>query len=468
MPKTPYVFQMEAVELARQNNCYISFDPGLGKTITAIECVKAFRAESGLPQRVLVVISPKIAMVQWKREIRAQDPGVSVALLADDTDLGSLPTLVARDTDFYAITHYDYVRRHWQQMRILWDVIVADEAHKMKDKDAKCSIAVKKLDHKMGLRKIAMSGTPMEKSPADLWSVLNWLEPKKFHAYWPFVDKYVMTLPGYVGRKAVGTKPEAVYELANELRPRMIRRSKREAMPDMPPLIETVVPLFLEPNQRRAYMTVKEAKDLVIKFSDVSDLNEIIVAHELTRIIRMQQIASDPAELAVKGNGVKQIWVKEYVKDNPDEQILVFSRFRNVAVRFAMELDAACIVGGKKPHRLEDFLEGKVQVLCGTIGAMGTALDMPMARTSIFVDTEWSSISMTQATQRMHRAGITEAKHLIYLEAIGTVDKLIRYAVKYKWTDAELVYKFLNTPYEQPPESMLTQDDYPVEQFLAR
>jgi reverse gyrase len=132
-----------------------------------------------------------------------------------------------------------------------------------------------------------------------------------------------------------------------------------------------------------------------------------------------------------------------------------------------MELNAACIVGGKAPYKLDEFLEGKVRVLCGTIGAMGTALDMPMARTSIFVDTEWSSISMTQATQRMHRAGITEAKHLIYLEAVGTVDKLIRYAVKYKWTDAELVYKFLNSPFEQPSETMLTQEDYPVAQFLA-
>jgi SNF2 family DNA or RNA helicase len=352
-------------------------------------------------------------------------------------------------------------------MRILWDVIVADEAHKIKDKDAKRTVALKKLDHKMGLRKIAMSGTPMEKSPADLWSVLNWLEPKKFHAYWPFVDKYVATLPGFVGRKMVGTKPEALQELASELRPRMIRRSKAEAMPDMPPLIETVVPLYLEPNQRKAYLLVKEAKDLVIKFSDVSDISEVIVAHELTRIIRMQQIASDPAELAVRGEGVKQLWVKEYVRDNPDEQLLVFSRFRNVAVRFAMELNAACIVGGKAPYKLDEFLEGKVRVLCGTIGAMGTALDMPMARTSIFVDTEWSSISMTQATQRMHRAGITEAKHLIYLEAVGTVDKLIRYAVKYKWTDAELVYKFLNSPFEQPSETMLTQEDYPVAQFLA-
>lgn len=467
MTKTPYSFQLEAVELAKLHNCYISFDPGLGKTITAIECVKAFRAESGLPQRVLVVISPKIAMLQWKREIRAQDPGVAVTLLAEMVDLATLPTLVGRDTDFYAVTHYDFVRRFWKEMRILWDVIVADEAHKMKDKDTKWTIAVKKLDHKMGLRKIAMSGTPMEKSPGDLWSVLNWLEPRKYTSYWAFFDKYVASVPGFVGRKAVGNKPETLSELGDELRPRMIRRSKAEAMPDMPPLIETVVPLFLEVNQRKAYLKVREAKDLVIKFSDVSTMNEIIVAHELTRIIRMQQIASDPAELAITGPGVKQLWVRNYVADNPDEQILVFSRFRNVAVRFAMDLDAACIVGGKKPHKLEEFLDGKVQVLCGTIGAMGTALDMPMARTIIFVDTVWSSIEMTQAMQRTHRAGITEAKHVLYLEAVGTVDKLIRYAVKYKWTEAELVYKFLNTPLEQPQEVHLTHDDYPTEQWLA-
>lgn len=435
--KTPYVFQEEAIEYGLTRNAYISLSCGLGKTITAIEIYKRMCA-GGLTQPCLVVVSPKLAIYQWEQEIHAQHPEAEVVVL-DYLDAKPYAFGRTHGKPYYFVTYYEFVTANVDWLKnMLWGIIVADEAHKINNRNAKRADAIKELET---LRKVAMTGTPMQASPADLWSVLNWLYPTQFTSFWTWVEKYVAVMPGKNDVKNfVGTKKGTIAKLGAELRPIMIRRTKKQVAKELPPQIESVVPIMMYPDQIDLYNRIKYADDILV---DLGDGTDIVIAQAAQTLLRLQQVGSDPRLLGVQLPSAKLDWVYEYVENNPNEQMLIFSRFRNIALAMAERLKSAMIVGGGRVSGVKEFRKGDIKVLCGTIAAMGTALDFPMASTMIFVDTEHSSIQMSQAIDRIHRLGITESKHLIYLEAIGGVDRLIRDAVKYKWSQTQLVYNFV-------------------------
>lgn len=82
-------------------------------------------------------------------------------------------------------------------------------------------------------------------------------------------------------------------------------------------------------------------------------------------------------------------------------------------------------------------------MLFGTIAAMGEGLDLPHISTAIFLDVEWSSILMTQAVDRIYRINITEAKHIIYLRAVNTVDNLLLDTLNQKWDMRQMIECFI-------------------------
>lgn len=423
---------------------YLGFACGLGKTVTVIEAIKRRRDLGLAADKILVVLSPKIALSQWARNVAMQDDDAATYLLPGVGELLGMKRMMRGDGCLYVITHYETMKRAMETLATYtWDVVIADEAHFIKNPDSDRTRAIK---HIPAAHKIAMSGTPMDKSPAELWSVLNWLYPKEFTSYWRFVQHFVETQEGYEGRPTfVGTNPDHAAELGDLLRPIMTVKSKREAQPDMPELIVERVPLEMSASQKKLYRQVQKAKDILV---DVGD-QQLIISNTMTRITRMQQIASDPASLGLAGDSSKLAFVLEYIRNNPKQQMLLFSRFRNVAIHVHQEAakvargSAALVLGGDDPIGLELFLEGKAQVLVGTIQAMGTAADLPMASVSIFMDCLHSSIQMDQAFDRIHRLGITEPKHAMLLESVGSIDRLISMSLQNKWSDKELVFAYL-------------------------
>lgn len=431
-PKTPFSFQREAIERAAMLNTYISFTCGLGKTITAIETVKRVRPKF-INKATLVVVSPKVATAQWRREILLQDPGTPVEVWDGDTQLRQIDST----EHIWIVTHYEFIEKllPWLD-KTLFCTVVADEAHHIKNPKARRSKALLKVH---AIRKIALSGTPMEKSPADLWQVLNWLAPSEFRSYWKFVEQFVETQPGFRGVELVGTKnPEG---LAKLVRPHMVRKTKKQVAPDMPPRIDTELALDLNKDQLKLHDTIRLAHDIEV---DIGLKNPMIIAAAISRLTRLHQVASNPALIGVKDcSNTKFDWLEAYITDNPNEQILIFSRYRKNISELHARFGGGIILGGQDAMGIDSFIKGDTKLMFGTIKAMGTANDFPMASTSIFLDCEWSTILMTQALDRTHRLGITESKHIIYLTANRSVDKLVMRALRHKWGEAALAYQFI-------------------------
>jgi len=418
--KTLRPYQTQAAELIVKTDALIADACGLGKTVEAIEGAKLFR---GGPLWRALVICPLRLRDQWIDEIKEQDPDHPVVVW----DHGVIPE---KPLD-WVVTHYEYITEYYSLMNFVWDIIIVDEAHRIKGRKTKRAKAIKQLH---AARKVALTGTPMEKSAGDLWSILNWLNPDEFRGYWAFDTKYVNRIENFYGYKVIeGNKNEE--ELTRVINPYMLRRTKEEVEPELPPRIMQTIRLTMSDEQKKVYERIKNADDVIV--------DDLVITNALAQILRLQQITSYPMQLDYFVPSIKMQWLREWWRDNPNETVIIFAKFRKTAEHIhAMWPDELDLLMGGTPLP-ELFLSGGVRGVVGTIDAMGEGLNLQRADVAIFVDLHWSTIKMQQAIDRIHRINITGPKQIIYLICRSSVDNHINRALKNKWSESEFVYEYL-------------------------
>ena len=471
----PELFPFQRKDVARSlvRNVLIASECGIGKTMEMISVVKQRREVTGEVGPVLVLCNNR-AKAQWKAFIEEWDPGIPIVVTGRG---GKWPDDEIAIEHWFHPRHPGYVIGHHEAMslprskkareqrkynapkvwsRYAWEHVIVDECHRYKGRKSMRAVALRGI---IGLHKMCASGTIMDDSPAQMWVTLNYLYPSLFPAYWAFVEDWIEIEENYLGyRNLKGIKPGKEEEFANLLAPFTIHRRKRDpdVKPDLPPVRRETLPLQMEKGtaQYRAYEEIGKAKDIEVKFPEDLAAGEwhLLIKNTLARIVRLQQVLADPRLLGLRGTSVKLEWIKDYVFDNPNESIVVFTKFRNVALVLAEDLDGAISIGGKT-ERYEEWQAGKVKVLCGTIKAIGESLNLQKASTAIFVTREWSSIAMTQAFDRIDRIDITEPKHLIFLQVLNSIDGLVDKALKEKWTEQQLVWEYLRKAQAQPTKS---------------
>ena len=442
-------YQKTAVERSLMTNLLNSDQMGLGKSLPAIETCKAMFELCNAPA---IVICPKGLRLQWEGFILDQDPTANVSIANGDPFW--LKTTVPKLD--YLIVHYEaVVKFNFILAKHQYSTIVVDEAHRIKNHGTRAkpiarTRAVKSLK---GFRKIALTGTPWDKNPGEIWSILNWLEPKKFTSYWQFMDEHInvesIMIGGWkdkkTGKKVGGTLVPKNYTLKDPkafvemLKSHMIRRRKLTVMPELPQIQITHIPIEIGITQRKAYEAIKHVKDMEVAFEDLSE--PMFIQHVLTKLVRLLQCASDPQGLGlVTIPSAKLDWLADWCDDNPHESVLIFSRYRKTAERAARLVNADTLIMGGSA--LKTSLTASRRIVA-TIAAAAEGFDFGHIQTAIFIDCEWSSILMSQAQERIDRGGNTEPKNIIFLEAQNTVDSLVRDALENKWNTKQLIDSFL-------------------------
>jgi len=431
-PKQPYEFQLENIEAGSKRHILIADDCGLGKTLSAVEIGKAIRARQmkGVSWRAFIVC-PKGVRYQWLKEIETQDPEIPARILEIHEEVPS-------ESGWY-IQHYEAMMAH-PPAHLLWDLIVCDEAHRIRNRKAIRTKAIKTLP---SIRRVALTGTPMDKDPSEMWSIWQWLYPQEFTSYWRFRNTYCLIGTNWAGYPIV-LGPKNTDKLAKTLKGRFLKHTKEMVVRDLPPKMFIDVPLQMEGEQARLYEAVRKSKDIEVK----TEKGDLIVPSALSKITRLQQIASLSAALGSEfaGPSVKVDWTAEFIDDHPELTVVVFTRFVKTAQTILTKLVDGGVQavgffgqGGSFP---EEFLNGEARVLVATISKGGEGLDLKHADVAIFVDQEWSTIKMQQAYDRIHRLGVTTPK-MIYVLMCSTVDFLIQEAIEKKWDDAQFVYAAL-------------------------
>lgn len=433
----PYSFQEAAIEKSTKN--YILADGcGLGKTLSAIEAVKADRMGPCL------YVTRKNAKYQVVDFILDQDLNIPVYLVDSwkDYPIGE----VSVNYSMYIVTHYEALPgliKKTDAVRVYWDWIIADESHKIKNRKAKRTSALKRF---LSRRRLALSATPTNKhftvgeakvpSPSEMWSQLNWLDRDTFPYYWPFVKKFIHMekhFLGYMEEKGL-KNVESYLRILDRF---MLQRTKREVAPWLPKVTSVDVNLPIAGKQATYYKEmVKKAKEDILV--EVDDLEPLVIVNKLALLTQLQKLTSYPPHFGVSMRGVKLNWLDEFLEDNPDESVLIFTRFRAPAIEIASRHTIPLIIGGRN-----DIEGTEPRKVVATIGAGGSSLDMPWIDSVIFVDQMWSAIEMLQARDRVYRINITSPKTFYYLRCKGTVDELVYSAFMNNWPNPKVLKELI-------------------------
>lgn len=441
MPKHPRPYQVTAIERGADQNLLIADAPGLGKTLQAIEIAKVQQARHSAP---VLIICPKVLRQQWQDQIAEQVPGARIVILQTEMQPRGP---VKSDAIAWVITHYEAAVKHIKKLSAtLWATVVIDEAHKIRNRDAQRTKAIKKLQ---AHRKILATATPFDRNPADVWSLLHFLDPAQYNrrgtTYWDFFNRHT----AYEERQASASGRTVTYKvikgtidplaLAQEIKPYVITRSKQDVATQLPPKLIQTIPLALTDAQREAYEQIEDADDILVDIGGIE--GEILVKNVLSRILHLQKIVSDPLLVGLDIPSAKFDWLEERLEAMPeDDTILILTRFRDTALRLARRFDLPCVVGGTRL----DFDPKTQRRIVGTIAAMGEGLDLGQIWTTVFWDREWSSILMYQALDRTERdLTATQPREIIYLHVPGTVDDLIRDVNEAKLSTVELVRRYV-------------------------
>lgn len=426
----PYPHQVEAIRLGTNRNILVADECGLGKTLVGIEIARNIQAAHPAP---VLIIGTKGAKLQWAYNI-ADQTNADIKVLHAPAEFSDVHDLRDTQDPTWFIMHYAAFRKITQKDAIAktyFSTIVLDEAHRIKNRRTQQTRGIKKL---LSLRKVGLTATEMEKAPDDMWSILNWLYPNRFTGYWGFRAKFteIEKHPYFGYEKVIGAKN--VEQLAKLLEGIYLKRTKMDVRDDLPPLTVQRVPVELNSKVLRYDHEFKTAGDVLVDIEG----NEFVVANALARIAKRRQLTSNGLGLVPTTDKIE--WVKDYVEDNPNTNILIFTVFRATARRLAADLACPLVIGDEQRP---DVAGTKPNLLVGTVKAMGESYDMPWMDVAIFVDCEWSTTLMEQARDRIHRINITSPKLALYLYHPGTVDDLVFEALDNKWDTIQVVQEYL-------------------------
>lgn len=412
-------YQMRDVrKMVAKKRCLNINRMGYGKTV---EAIKAMR-ELGIKNAV--VVAPKTVLNQWQAQFKRWWPAMADKVVIWD----NLKTPVNENN--IILVNYEKLlnERYMTVLRSTrWDMLLLDEAHRIKNRTSKRSSAVKLIPSEY---KWAMTGTPILKKPDDLWSILNFLGVEYSGiSYWNFVNYFCKVVEGFFGNKIVGlTESSAKVAIFHKVLEHVAISNPDLAL-TQGKTVETVE-LEMSSKQKRLY---RDAKALLL-----DELPEgCTIANGAVQCLRLVQITSNPGVWLDGEWGTKFEYIAELLEDNPEEKIVVFSRFATTCEYLKKYLATKKIksemytghqsAAEKLMAKMTFTTKSDCRALLGTIGAMGEGVDglQEAARIVIFIDRDWSSEINEQCEDRLNRIGQKDRVLVQYLECKGTYDKYV-------------------------------------------
>lgn len=397
-------------------------DMGLGKTVQILSAVAALRAHAGESSPVLVVVPTSVVGV-WIDQARTFTPGLEVRAVKETaTRRGTTIREEVENADI-VVTSYTLARlesEQWSQVRL--GGLVIDEAQAVKNPRTATYRALRDLDAPW---KLAVSGTPIENSLSDLWSLLSLTCPGLLPPWETFQRQVRRPIEN-------GADPAMLARLSAYVAPFVLRRTKEEVAPDLPDKIVDVVRVDLGKEHRHIYdqFLARERARILDLLSDV-DANRMSV---LTSITRLRQLALDPALVEESYAHVGSAKI-EYLADRLDEivplghQALVFSQFTSFLERIRHMLERRGIsvvqLDGSTRGRaevIEKFRSGQAQVFLISLKAGGSGLTLTEADYVYVMDPWWNPAAEEQAIDRAHRIGQTKKVNVYRMVATDTIE----------------------------------------------
>lgn len=423
---------------------------GLGKTLQVLAALAALRPASATPPASppsansprspdpanpehplpWLVVCPTSLVSNWEAEARRFAPHLRVLALQGPDRHAAFQTIPQADL---VVTSYALVRRDAERYpAFAFDTVVLDEAQHIKNRQTQNAQAVKSVRSQ---HRLVLTGTPLENSVLDLWSLFDFLMPGFLGSARDFRERYEVPIT----RDADDTVQT---RLARRLRPFVLRRLKRHVAADLPPRLDQVAYCDLAPAQADLYRQILEAgRREMLETAGASHLpkQRMLV---LTTLLRLRQVCCDPRLLDLPETESPPPSAKiELLDELLDEaldgghRVLIFSQFTRLLGLVRERLTAAglefCYLDGSTQNRAAEVqrfqTSPSVPVFLISLKAGGVGLNLTAADTVLLLDPWWNPAVEAQAADRAHRIGQTRTVTSYRLIARGTVEeKMLR------------------------------------------
>ena len=382
-------------------------DMGLGKTVQAIAYLAAVKENyEGDTTRHSLIICPASLVYNWESEIHRFAPGLTVETVVGGA--GSRKEKIRNSRADILLTSYDLLKRDVEAYQeALFDTVFIDEAQNIKNHGTQTAKAVKALGC---ARRFALTGTPIENSLSELWSIFDFLMPGFLGAYKHFREKYEQPV-------AARQDEVAAERLRRMIRPFILRRLKKEVLKELPDKLEEVVYSRMETAQREIYEArVQKLLDSLSRQSQEEyRVGKLQILAELTHL---RQLCCDPSLVYENydGGAAKVDTCVELVSNAVEagNKVLLFSQFTSMLDIIRRRLDEAGIgyyilTGStskeKRNELVKSFNGDGPPVFLISLKAGGTGLNLTAASIVIHFDPWWNQAAQNQATDRAHRIG---------------------------------------------------------------
>ncbi len=403
---------------------------GLGKTLQTLAWLALERANPECAGKPSLIVCPTSLVENWVEEAARFTPNLRVMSIAGSARHEKWSEVSSHDV---IVTSYALLRRDIAQyMGHEFACFVLDEAQHIKNRSTQNAIAAKRL---RAAHRLVLTGTPIENSVSDLWSIMDFLMPGYLGSHENFRAAYEQPI-------ARGDREgeAAQARLRRKLHPFLLRRLKREVATDLPPKIEKLAMCSLTADQQTVYKELLDASrrkvfDMVMKQGFQRSRMEI-----LKTLLRLRQVCCHLELLKLPGLESSMPSAKldlffELLDEVLDggHRALVFSQFTSMLAILKRELDqrgiAYCYLDGATQERLKVVHEfntnRKIPIFLISLKAGGTGLNLTGADTVIHYDPWWNPAVEDQATDRAYRIGQKRTVYSMKLITKGTVEEKV-------------------------------------------
>ncbi len=396
-------------------------DMGLGKTVQTLALLLA-RAAGG-PQ---LVIAPTSVCGNWLAETERFAPGLNVRLYGEGDRAEMLAGAGPNDL---LIASYSLAQIDDEAFaKVEWATLVLDEAQALKNAATKRAKSVATLNAGF---KLALTGTPVENRLGDLWSIMNLLNPGLLGSSQQFNDRFASAIER--------ERDEATrMRLRRLVSPFLLRRTKAQVLPDLPPRTEIIHRIEPGPEERSFLEAMRRSAIERVANLSIDTTEGQASFHVLAELTRLRRAACDPRlvspELGLVGAKAAEFEQLAIELVAGRHKALVFSQFTDFLKLLGERLQSAGIayqyLDGSTPmaersKRVAAFQAGQGDLFLISLKAGGFGLNLTAADYVLIVDPWWNPAAEDQAMGRAHRIGQQRPVTVYRLVTAGSIEERI-------------------------------------------
>lgn len=463
----PYEFQKQGISfLVDVGSGIIGDDMGLGKTPQTMGAAHILH-KRGLANKILV-ICPASLKYQWSSEISKFLGHKNIVIDGKTTKQKQQAFQKFIEGDYlFGIVNYELVRSMSVLMsKYSYDVIIADEAHRLKNRESQTYKAVSSLK---STYKFAATGTPLQNNVEELYALISWIRPGLLGKITEFRKRYIVY--GRKFNRYVPIGPKRLGELRRIYSPYMLRRMKKDVAKDLPPIIYHRRDVEMNKDQAKLYEKIQsefidlmdELKNQEVRGQFDSEGNWVEEKRnkedQVLGYLYLMIATSDHPELLKHGKGMS----KRYVDMIPDnikspkldelidtckeqieagtEKIVIFTQFARMQAIIEKHLSklgkVGIVNGSMHPAKRQEVFDtfknnNQYKFLIGT-DAMNYGVNLQFANTLINYDSPWNPAIVAQREGRVHRIGSShDVVNIINFVTLGTIDEKIQATLESK------------------------------------